>query len=68
MFDDRDSRKKHSVPAVMVQTKTTDGIPCIEMFCNKPIHLDCVNELNSVLRNGGFVVARSYWAKYYKKG
>jgi hypothetical protein len=63
-----EGRKKHSVPSVAVQVPDIGYcIPGIVYFCNKSSHLDCVDELETALRNGGRVVSTSYWAKYYEK-
>ena len=67
MNRNQDSRKAHSTPMVFVQVTDSYCVPTIEVFCNKPTHLDCVKELEDALKGGGFVVSTSFWAKYYNK-
>lgn len=54
----------HSVPAIFVQVPDIGyGVPGIELFCNKPNHPDCLQELRKAIKSGGRIVPRTMWWK-----
>jgi len=51
---------RHSMPAVFIQVPDIGlGVPGIQIFCNKPSHGECLDELRKAIRSGGRVVQRS---------
>ena len=53
---------RHLIPAVFVQVPDIgNGIPGIQLFCNKINHSSCRDELRRALASGGRIVPGTYW-------